>query len=75
LKRGAHSYYKNSNDIYYLSRREWITPTVDLGNNTYIYELSNQVAEALKEIRNDEVESKSFTESEKKDIRKFCTSF
>ncbi|HBL5177190.1 TPA: hypothetical protein LR286_003677 [Enterobacter hormaechei] len=77
LKRGPHAYYKNEHNIYYLSRQDWITPTVDLGNNTYIYELQSQVAETLEEIRKDEVESKSklFIESEKKGCQKILEFF
>lgn len=77
LKRGPQSYYRSSPNIYYLSHQEWITPTVDLGNNTYIYELDNRINEALNEIRNDEVELnyKKFIESEKKGCQKVLEFF
>lgn len=77
LKRGPHAYYRNDNNIHYLSRQEWIIPTVDLGNNTYIYKLDSQIAETLEEIRSNEVESKSkcFIESEKKGCHKVLEFF
>lgn len=77
LKRKPRPYHRNSNEIHYLSRQEWIVATVDLSQDMYIYEIDDRISEALDEIRHEEIQVKStmFIESEKLGCQKVLGCF
>lgn len=72
LQRNHDSLYPRDNTVLYLKNQGWIEQKIPLPNGYYLYEINNNISQAINEIIEDEIDGnlKAFINSEKPGCKK-----